>query len=241
MVKSARMQVEPAPLSQTPQQICARVFRALKPRSRPPGIEVQFCQFANPDSFAQIEEGRLRLRITDLLEGAPASVLEALAYILLGKLFRKPVPAIYTHRYRLYFNRRDVRRSVLLLRQTRGRKFISGPCGTHYDLEEVFERLNRQYFDGLLGRPLLGWSRRRSRTSLGHYDLSHNAIIISRLLDSPVVPSPALEYVLFHEMLHLRYPAHHHGASRQVHPREFREAERAYPRLKEAKELLKRI
>lgn len=241
MVKSARMQVEPVPACETPQQICARVLRALRPRSRRPAIQVQFCPFANPDSFAQIEAGRLRLRITDLLEGAPASVLEALAYILLGKLFRKPVPAIYSHRYRLFFNRREVRRSVLLLRQTRGRKFVSGPRGAHHDLEEVFERLNLQYFDGLLGRPLLGWSRRRSRTSLGHYDLSHNTIIISRLLDSPAVPALALEYVVFHEMLHLRYPAHHQGASRQVHPREFREAERGYPRLKEAKELLKRI
>ena len=37
------------------------------------------------------EEG-IHVRVTDLLEGAPAPVTEALAYILLAKLFRRPVP-----------------------------------------------------------------------------------------------------------------------------------------------------
>ena len=92
-------------------------------------------------------------------EGAPAPVLEALAHILLGKLYRKEVPRIYAHRYKLYLNRREVRRQAHLLRQIRGRKFISGPRGKVHDLEEIFERLNRQYLDGMLGRPQLGWSR----------------------------------------------------------------------------------
>jgi hypothetical protein len=92
-----------------------------------------------------------------------------------------------------------------------------------------------------MARPLLGWSRRPSRTTLGHYDPSHNAIVISKLLDSPLAPPLALEYVLFHEMLHLRYPVQTRGARRSIHTRELREAERAFAGLKEAKELLKRL
>jgi hypothetical protein len=101
--------------------------------------------------------------------------------------------------------------------------------------------LNRQYFDGLLGRPLLGWSRRFSRSLLGHFDPSHNAIIISRIFDRPATPALALEYVMFHEMLHLRYPVDHNGVRRRVHTREFRQAERAFPKLAEAKDLLKKL
>src|SRR5689334_24882720 len=119
--------------------------------------------------------------MSDLLEGAPAPVIEALAYILLGKLYRKEVARVYAHRYRLYLNRRDVRRQAHLVRQIRGRKFVSGPKGEHFDLEIVFERLNGQFFGGMLGRPLLGWSRGASRSLLGHFDPSHNAIIISRI------------------------------------------------------------
>jgi hypothetical protein len=235
------MQVESALLFETPAEIYARVFRDLKPRTRPPEITVEFCRFANPDSYARIEAGCLSIRMSDLLEGAPAPVVEALAYILLGKLFRKAVPAAYGHRYRLYLNRRDMRSRMHLVRQIRGRKFVSGPRGEHHDLESMFEDLNMRYFDGLMARPLLGWSRRPSRTTLGHFDPSHNAIIISRIFDTQKAPRLALEYVLFHEMLHLRFPVQARGARRRVHTREFREAEKTFPQLKEAKELLKRL
>jgi hypothetical protein len=226
---------------ETPEQIYARVFRELKPRSALPELRVEFCRFANADSFIRLENGRLLVRISDLLAGAPAPVTEALAYILLGKLYRKQVPRAYNHRYRLYLNRRDVRRQMHLVRQIRGRKFVSGPQGAHRNLEEIFERLNAQFFDGLLARPQLGWSRRASRSMLGHFDPSHNAIVISRIFDRSEVPPLALEYVVFHEMLHLRYPVDHNGARRRVHTREFRQAEARFPGLKEAKEILKRL
>ena len=52
----------------------------------------------------------------------------------------------------------------------------------------------------------------------------------------------ALEYVMFHEMLHLRYPVDHNGARRRrAHARSFEEAEKKFPQLKEAKEILKRL
>jgi hypothetical protein len=226
---------------ETPAEIYARVFREWKPRTKPPAIRVEFCPFANADSFIRMEEGNLHVRITDLLEGAPAPVMEALAFILLGKLFRRPVPRTYAHRYRLYLNRRDMRRRMHLVRQIRGRKFMSGPAGKHRNLEEIFEELNTRFFDGLMGRPQLGWSRGASRSMLGHFDPSHNAIIISRIFDAPRVPLLALEYVMFHEMLHLRYPVDHNGVRRRVHTRDFRAAEKAFPRLGEAKELLKKL
>ena len=230
---------------ETPQEIYARVFRALKPRTPLPELRVEYCRFANADSFIRLENGRLQVRISDMLEGAPAPVTEALAFILLGKLYRKTVPRIYAHRYRLYLNRRDVRRQAHLVRQIRGRKFVSGPQGEHQNLEAVFESLNAQFFDGLLGRPRLGWSRTPSRSMLGHFDPSHNAIIISRIFDRPgdrpgQEPLP-LRYVMFHEMLHLRYPVEHGGTRRCVHTREFKEAEKRFPQLKEVKEILKRL
>lgn len=226
---------------ETPEELYRRVFRELKPRTPMPGIRVEFCRFANADSLIRMEGSEIRVRITDLLEGAPAPVMESLAHILLLKLYRRPVPRIHNHRYRLYLNRKDVRRQMHLVRQIRGRKFVSGPRGEHYDLEEIFEELNAAHFGGMLGRPLLGWSRGASRSMLGHFDPSHNAIIISRVFDRPEAPRLALEYVVFHEMLHLQHPVEHNGARRRVHTREFREAEKRFPRLQEAREMLKRL
>src|SRR4051794_21278961 len=226
---------------ESPEEIYARVFRELKPRTATPQLRIEFCRFANADSFISLKEGLLLVRISDLLAGAPAPVLEALAHILLGKLYRKPIAPIYSPRYRLYLNRRDVRRQAHLVKQIRGRKFISGPKGEFFDLEEIFERLNTQFFDGLLGRPQLGWSRGASRSMLGHFDPSHNAIIISRIFDRKAAPAIALEYVMYHEMLHLRFPVDHTGARRRVHTEEFRTAEKKFAQLKDAKELLKTL
>ena len=226
---------------ETPAEIYARVLKDLKPRTALPAIQVEFCRYANANSSIRLADGRLTVKIADILEGAPAPIQEALAYILIGKLYRRPVARTYAHRYRLYLNRREIRQKMQLVRQIRGRKFVSGPEGASHNLEEIFERLNRQHFGGLLGQPLLGWSRRAARGILGHFDPSHNAIIISRIFDNPAAPPLALEYVMFHEMLHLRYPVDHRGVRRRVHTREFRQAEQTFPRLKEAKELLKKL
>ena len=235
------MQVQSARLFETPEQIYMRVFRELKPRTAYPEISVRYCAFANANSFIQYREGRIEVRITDVLHGAPAPIQEALAWILLGKLFRRPVAAAWQDRYRRWMNRADVRRHLHLMRQERGRKYLSGPAGEHYNLEELFEELNARFFHGLMARPALGWSRRASRTMLGHFDPSHNAIVISRVFDRAEAPRLALEYVLYHEMLHLRYPVEHRGARRCVHTPEFKRAEKEFPGLEEAKRMLKTL
>lgn len=226
---------------ETPEEMFARVFREFKPRTAPPEVHVKFCKFANANSSVRWDESGLEFRITDVLEGAPATILESLANILMAKLLRRPVPRIHSERYRRFLNRKEMRRSLQLVKQSRGRKFVSGPQGETYDLATIFEELNVAYFHGLMARPLLGWSRRPSRVTLGHYDPSHNAIILSRLLDTPRAPRLAVEYVMFHEMLHLRHPVEHRGARRCVHTREFKDAECLFPRLKEAKQMLKAI
>jgi len=235
------MLVPAAVLFETPHEIFLRVFGEFRPRTKKPAVEIEYCRFANANSLIRWQDDRLVVRITDALEGAPAPVLEALAYILISKLLRRPVPKTYSERYRRYLNRKEMRRSLQLLQQTRGRKFVSGGKGRHYDLDQMFEELNFRYFNGLMARPLLGWSRGASRSLLGHFDPAHNAIIISRIFDTGTAPRHALEYVLFHEMLHLRFPVEHRGARRCVHTPEFKRAEREFEGWKEAKELLKKL
>jgi hypothetical protein len=224
---------------ETPAEIFRRVHREIRPRTPVPSIGVEYRQFANADSRVRLENGSITALITDLLDGAPAPVTEALAHILLGKLYRKPAARHYEHRYRLYLNRRDMRRRINLVRQTRGRKVHMGSQGAVHNLESVFEDLNRKHFGGMMARPSLGWSYVRSRTRLGHFDPSHNMIVISRIFDDPQAPHLALEYVMFHEMLHLHYPVDHSGARRCVHTPEFKAHEKQFPQFKEAKALLK--
>src|ERR1700726_658878 len=82
-------------------ELFRRVHREIRPRTPLPEIDVEYKRFANANSDVRLEAGAIRVRISDLLESAPAPVIEALAHILLGKLYRKPAAAQYAHRYRL--------------------------------------------------------------------------------------------------------------------------------------------
>ena len=229
------MQVETALFFETVEQIYARVFRSIKPRTPLPVISVHFRRYANANSRVRLGDGQLRVDISDLLEGAPAPIQEALAFILLSKLFRRTPDHTLLARYRRYLNRADVRRTLHLVKQQRGRKAFRDARGQVYDLCAIFEELNLRYFHGFMARPQLGWSVRPSRTTLGHYDPSHNVIVLTSLLDSQEVPEVLVRFVMFHEMLHLKYPTLHKGTRRCVHTQEFKQAEREFENYKEAR------
>ena len=236
------MQIATALLFETPEQIFIRVFTALKPRTPMPPVSIEFCAFANPNSLIQLKHGKVRVRITDLLDGAPSPVLESLAWVLIAKLYRIPVPAGELLRYRRYLSRADMRDKIHCMRQERGRKLVAPAKGHAYDLDEVFDRLNFQYFFGLMAKPAIGWSRRASRSILGHYDPSHHTIVLSKLLDSPKVPLLVVEYVMFHEMLHIKFPTEHRTAGRRcIHTPSFKVAEKEFPQYKEARAALKQL
>jgi hypothetical protein len=202
---------------------------------------VEFYAFVNVNSTIRMREGVLLVRISDLLEGAPESVIEAIAHILLAKIYRKPIDSLRAVRYRRYVSSHDITTKAHLVRQVRGRKRIESACGQVYDLDEVFESLNRQFFYGLLARPRMTWSQSHARNSLAHYDPAHNAIVVSRVFDQPRVPRYALEYIVYHEMLHLKHPVKLRGSRRCVHGPEFQAEEKLFPELDRARLFLKSL
>jgi predicted metal-dependent hydrolase len=53
------------------------------------------------------------------------------------------------------------------------------------------------------------------------------------------VPRHVVEYLVYHEMLHLRHPVKLRGSRRCVHSKEFKEEEKLFPHFEEAKRYLK--
>ena len=130
MVHLGKMQVEAALFFESIEQIYERVFRDLHPRTSLPRITVRFRKYANANSRIRLEQDRLTVHISDLLESAPAPIQEALATILISKLYRRqPDPGVVV-RYRRYLNRADVSRMLPDAKQERGRKAIRGPVGS---------------------------------------------------------------------------------------------------------------
>ena len=202
---------------------------------------MRFYRFTNLNNTIRLRQGRVLVRLSDLLEGAPKPVLHAILHILTAKLYRKPIDEAYAARYRKFTGSQAMSARLHLVRQMRGRKQIEGPQGTEYHLDVIFDDLNVRFFHGLMGRPQMTWSGNHARHSLGHYDPAHNTIVISRIFDRPDVPRYAIEYLVFHEMLHLRHPVKLRGSRRSIHPRAFREEEKLFPQLEEAKEYLKHL
>jgi predicted metal-dependent hydrolase len=216
-------------------------YRDLRPRAPIPPIDIRFRRFTSLNTTIRLREGRLHVRLSDLLESAPESVHHAIAHILLAKLYKKPIAPAHADRYRRHVRSEAVAKQAEHIRQTRGRKRISTTQGRHYDLDEVFESLNTRFFYGLLGRPTLTWSAHAARRMLGHYDAAHNTIVVSRVFDRPDTPRCAIEYLLYHEMLHLKHPVRVKAGRRCVHSREFQAEERLFPQLEEAKAYLKHL
>ncbi len=215
--------------------------REIRPGADIPELRVEFFAFTSIKNTIRMREGKLLVRLSDLLEGAPEPVLQSIAHILLAKMYRKPVDREAAARYRRYVSSHHISRKARLVRQMRGRKHLDSAQGLSYDLEAVFEDLNVRFFHGLLARPQMTWSRDRSRNSLGHYDPAHNAIVVSRIFDHPRVPRSAVEYIVYHEMLHLKHPVRLRGSRRCVHSAEFQAEEKLFPQLEEVKRFLKQL
>ena len=227
--------------NETNEELFTRIYREISRGKAAPTVVCVVRPYVNTMGKIHLTGEKLEVRLNSLIAGAPSLVREALAWILLSKVLRRKVPPAQAHVYREFMNCREVRREHQLVRQKKGRKYLSGPQGQVYDLDPMFDELSTKYFGGQMRKPQLGWSRGVARWLLGHFDHTHNAIILSRILDRECVPKLAVEYVLYHEMLHLKHPVDHRGARRCVHTREFKTDEKLFVGLKAATEMLKRL
>jgi predicted metal-dependent hydrolase len=222
--------------------IFSLAHRQIRPRTPVPEIKVQFFPFAGINHTARLHVGQLLVRVSDIFVDAPLEVYQSLALILLGKLYRKKIDLAHHRTYRAFILRQDIQERAQIARQDRGRVTRSrGARGRYVNLESSFDRVNATYFGGELLRPKLSWSAKRARYILGRYDSTHQAIFISRVFDSSTVPTYVIDYVMFHELLHMKHHSRINDCRMIVHPPEFKVEERRFAQYREAKLWLKRI
>ena len=222
-------------------EVFRRVFSRLRIKSPITSIDARFHPLAGLRSTIAVRGGTLKARVSDVLAEASPVVLEALAEILVARIFRRRPSREARECYLAYTFRPAIRVRIDAARRERGSKRLLPPRGHQHDLEEIFHNLNRRFFQGQIPLLRLGWSRHNSRRILGHYDSGHRTIIISRKLDSPSVPRYLVEYVVYHEMLHTRFPVERRGQRRLIHSRAFREAEKKFPQYELACRQIKHL
>jgi hypothetical protein len=218
-----------------------RVFTRLGCEGRPPRFCVEFYPYSSLVLTIRRREEMVQVRFSDLLGRAPRAVLEGAAALLLSRLYRRKASTELTAPYLEYALSHRTRRRINHMRRRRVGAGAAGPAGRHFDLEKIFAALNARYFEGKLQRPHIGWSRRSWRRQFGCYDPGPNQILLNRRMDRPGVPQFAVEYVLFHEMLHVKHPTRRSGCSLVSHSPEFREEEKQFAEFEKARRILDRL
>jgi Protein of unknown function DUF45 len=218
-----------------------RVYTRLGCEGRPPRFRVEFYPYSSLALTIRRREDTVYVRFSDLLRRAPLAVLEGAAALLLSRVYRRRAPAALAASYLDYARSHRTRERINRMRRRRIRPGAAGPHGRHFDLEKLFMELNAKYFEGKLQRPHIGWSNRSWRRQFGCYDPGPNHILLNRRMDRPGVPQFAVEYVLFHEMLHVKHPTRRSGCSLVSHSREFREEEKRFAEFERARRVLDRL
>ena len=224
------------------ESIFRRAHRELRPKTSIPEIRIEFFPFAGLNHTARLQENRLIVRVSDIFTDAPPEIYHAIALILLSKLYRKRIDQWYHRTYRTFILSDTIQERVRVVRSDRCRLVRTrGAQGRHVDLNSMFDRLNEQYFANGLPKPHLSWSTKKSRYVLGRFDMTHDTIFISRLFDSLDVPLYVTEYVMFHEMLHVKHHSRVEDSRLRVHTPEFKADEKRFAQYSPAKFWLKQI
>ncbi len=215
-----------------------RVFTRLGCDGRPPRFRVEFYPYASLVLTIRRREDVVIVRFSDLLQRAPLQVLEGAAALLLSRVYRRKAPRALVEPYLNYARSNRTRSRISRMRRGRVRLASTGPRGRQFDLEQMFEQLNEKYFSGSLRRPHIGWSTRGWHRQFGCYDPGPNQILLNRRMDHPGVPQVAVEYVLYHEMLHVKHPTRRSGCSLVSHSPEFRAEEKLFTDFARARRIL---
>lgn len=119
--------------------------------------------------------------------------------------------------------------------------------GKVHDIQEVFERLNTEYFSGKIEADIT-YSRHGAKTkgfrksiTLATFSKNESLIRIHPILDSNFIPLFFLEYIIHHEMLHeFLPPIIGENGRLDIHHSEFLQAEKEIPSFREATKWLRK-
>jgi hypothetical protein len=218
-----------------------RVYTRLGCEGRPPRFYVEFYPYTNLVLTIRRREEVVYVRFSDLMRQCSLPVMEGAAALLLSRIYRRRPPKSLVQPYLDYTRSQRTRQRIQRMRRSRVRPAATTPQGRHFDLSALFDLLNTKYFAGSLARPHLGWSKRTWRRQFGCYDPGPNQILLNRRMDHSAVPQFVVEYVLFHEMLHVKHPTRRSGCTLVSHSREFRAEEKLFPEFDRARRFLDRL
>jgi len=218
------------------------VFRRLFPSREVPEFTIENYPYRDIKNTLRIRNGVFHVRVSDMLAGAPDSVVKALYEILLCRTFRIKEDSRTAVAYNSYLASEEFRDRCSTIADTgcHSERRKTGKRRKSTELRRRFDLINRDYFQGELEPLDLFWIDRRSTKILGQYVAHRDEILINSKLDHPLVPQSVIDFVLYHEMLHtVIQPRISKTGRKLVHHRSFRREERRFRNFKFANDFIR--
>ncbi|OUL28139.1 SprT-like family protein [Nostoc sp. T09] len=131
--------------------------------------------------------------------------------------------------------------TVVLMLDLIAEVISENPQGKFYNLDDLFNKLNHEYFAGHLVKPRLAWSKITTYRKFAHYEPARDRVVMSLTLDNANIPEFVTEFVLFHELLHKYHGTKWVNGRRMVHTPEFRSDENKFQLYAEAQRWLQML
>ncbi|MCL2149103.1 MAG: hypothetical protein FWH47_07195 [Methanomassiliicoccaceae archaeon] len=211
-----------------------RLFEAVSPVATGCGLELGSASFYRRKELQaswRMNGGKVDLMVSDYLEDAPDGVIGDFSRaVLLTVVNRRPV---YGGEYLDWVRSDRFISSKRGIYVKRSRNLTRSPEGAERDIIGSLDRLlDSGLLDpGSIDNSFFSWTRAPNVARVGFCSPMMRVVGVSSALDAAPVPEFVLDYVVYHESLHL---AQGYRPGRRPHDKAFRDAEGKYPRRDEA-------
>jgi len=181
--------------------------------------------------------GWIEFETSDYLKDAPPEVMKGLAEMIFSRLSGTRMDEYPKVMHDWITSDEFVRNNQPEFLR-RSKNLTGKAAGAHIDLNESYKRLVDMGLVEYDKDIVISWTKRPNVKSIGHASVLMKVITISSALDSSNIPSFVSDFVLFHELLHLKKGFDPFG---ERHGSDFRAMESLHPKASEADEWLKRL
>ena len=180
--------------------------------------------------------GRADFRVCDYLEDAEEKVIEGVAKTLFSKISGRDLE--YPDELTEWMTKESFVRSKQPVYLRRSRNLTKTTKGNSRDLKGSYDRLVKA---GLIPEDPdvhISWTIEPNLKRVGYCSVLMKVIAISSVFDSELIPEFVLDYVVYHEALHVMAGFE---PFRKKHGAEFQKNEGKHPQSEEAEAWLKKL